>query len=357
MNQLSELEFFPIEVPQDFDVCWAGPNLVDLGGGFCLGSTDGKLLLTDEQGKLSDPIPVTDSQEAINGVARTGDWLGVSTREDVTFHPLLGEGYATAPYGAHGISTTADGYFIAPLGLNGIMAAPTPVDRDARLKAYSAEEAGLYVYRLTILGSQIGAQVIACAARSGGIVAGQFAAGQQTMGLKVATQPAFDVVDICPLEPGTSSRAVAALGRDGRMFFFHDVLDDKKPTVMKFQSVQGIAYRILASHGDIHLLTSKGLFVLGELASRFLRKELTGEVNTPVRMSLLEVIDANLVDNRWLVVVVPGMVAKYNLEKIHRQLLDHLDDAEIQEDHTADGMAQWEWRDVPTTTKPVTLAG
>ena len=52
----------------------------------CFGSADGKLLLTDEEGRLSDPLPATDSQEAINGLARTGDWLGVSTREDVTFH-------------------------------------------------------------------------------------------------------------------------------------------------------------------------------------------------------------------------------------------------------------------------------
>jgi hypothetical protein len=346
MNRLSELEFFPIKVPQDFDVCWAGPNLVDLGAGLCLGSTDGKLLLTDEQGRLSDPIPAIDSQEAINGIARAGDWLGVSTREDVTFHPLQGQGYATAPYGAHDIATTADGYFIAPLGRNGIMAVPTPVDREARLKAYSADEVDLYAYRLTILGSQIGAQVIACATRHGGIAAGEFAAEKQTMGLRIATHPGFDAVDICPLEPGTQSRAVAALGRDGTMFFFHDVLDNKKPIMMKFQRVHGVAYRILSAHGDIYLLTSKGLFVLGQLAARFLRKELTSEINTPVRTSPLEAVDANLVDSRWLVVVMPSMVAKYDLEMIHQQVLDHLNDAEIKEGHTMDGALEWEWRDV-----------
>jgi hypothetical protein len=355
MNRLSDLEqFFLIKFPHDFDVCWAGPN--PLQTGFCFGSTDGKLLFEDAEGGRSDPRTGTDSKEAINGVARTGTWLGVSTREDVTFHPLEGPpGYATAPYGAHGITATADGYFIAPLGRNGIMAAPTPVDHGAKLKAYSADQAGLYAYRLTILGSQIGAQVIACAARQGGIVAGEFAAGRQSMGLKIATQPGFDAIDICPLEPGTESRAVVALGRDGRISFFQDVLENKKPIMMKFQNVQGVAYRILSSHGDIYLLTSKGLFVLGELAGRFLRQELTSGINTPVRTSLLEAIDANLVDNRWLLVVMPGTVARYDLEVIHQQVLDHLGDAEIQESQMMDGSApEWERRDVPA--KQFTLA-
>src|SRR5947209_17690357 len=42
-----------IGLPEGFEVCWAGPN--PLGDGFCFGSTDGRLLFTDDEGR---PLPV-----------------------------------------------------------------------------------------------------------------------------------------------------------------------------------------------------------------------------------------------------------------------------------------------------------
>jgi hypothetical protein len=361
MSRLSDLESSIIRCPDDFDVCWAGPDLVDPGGGLCFGSTDGKLLFLDIEGQ---PIVVPGkgvtgsvSGEAINGVARVDTWIGVSTREEVNFWPLEGTpgGHTkgvVAPYGAHDITSSAQGYFVAPLGKNGIMVMQPPSDRSARVKAFSSDEAGLYAYRIAILPpSPAGTEVIACASRRGGVVVGEFAAGRQTLNLKRAALPGFDAVDICALDHQTGSTAIAALGRDGSLAFFQDRLVNNKPITLNFRSLQGVAYRIFSSRGDIHILTSKGLFVLGELAGRFLRKELTSEVNTPVRMSLLEAVDANLVDNRWLVVVMLDMVAKFDLEMIHQQVLDHLDDAEIQESHTMDGALEWKWQGVDTNQK------
>src|SRR5439155_19147937 len=84
-------EYMRIPLPGGFDVCWAGPNLVDPGPGLCFGSTDGKLLFADAEGRaLRESVKGSDSGEAINGVARVGTWVGVSTRQEVNFWPLEG---------------------------------------------------------------------------------------------------------------------------------------------------------------------------------------------------------------------------------------------------------------------------
>jgi hypothetical protein len=220
---------------------------------------------------------------------------------------------------------------------------------DAIVQAYGANEAGLYAYRIAILGSRIGAQVIGCASRTGGIAAGEFIAGEAKLIFKRAMFPGVDVVDICPLEPETESRAVAVLGRDGSLFLFPDVLN-KKSFTMKFETVQGVGYRILSSHGDIYVLTSKGLYVLGELAGRFVRKELFSGVTTPVRVSPMQAVDMNLAHDRWLLVVQSGSVARFDLEAVHKDVLDHLVDAEIQESQPTEEFS-WESGDIQTTSR------
>src|SRR5437660_7505961 len=82
--------FLGIGLPDGFDVCWAGPSPLS---GLCFGSTDGKILFTDEQGRtLPDLQPGRGSVsgEAINGVVGAGTWAVVSTRGDVNCWPLPG---------------------------------------------------------------------------------------------------------------------------------------------------------------------------------------------------------------------------------------------------------------------------
>jgi hypothetical protein len=69
------------------------------------------LLFTDKEGRPFPPISRgTESGEAINGVARAGSWIGISTRQEVNFWPLAGTPGHTklvvSPFGAHGITST-----------------------------------------------------------------------------------------------------------------------------------------------------------------------------------------------------------------------------------------------------------
>jgi hypothetical protein len=333
--------------PNEFDVCWAGAN--PLSAGLCFGSTDGKVMFANQQGLPTRIGEGSASGAAINGVARAGVWIGVSTRQEVNFYSAEEKQSGFVPFGAHEIR--AEGrYLIAPLGRNGIMV----MDPPHQAKALIEPKMGLYAYRLATTRSQSGTVILACAARSGGIFTGTFI-GPQTMTLKMATFPGFDAVDICPLDPGSDSRGFAALGKDGTLVLFRDVLANTTNSItMKFKSVQGVAYRMLCSYGDIHLLTSKGWYVLGELAGRFLRGELVKGVTTPVTVTPMEVVDANLVDYRWLLVVVPGAVVRIDLADVHRQVLAKIGDAEGQESPETNG-GNWQRKDVETTTRE--LAG
>src|SRR5438132_13390083 len=95
MNQVSEnglpslIPCVHIPFSGEFEVCWAGPH--PFHAGFCFGSTDGKIILTDEEGMpLAPPRKGSASGEAINGVAGVGTWRGGSTRPGQSFRPVLG---------------------------------------------------------------------------------------------------------------------------------------------------------------------------------------------------------------------------------------------------------------------------
>ena len=77
----------------------------------------------------------------------------------------------------------------------------------------------------------------------------------------------LDIIDTCSLE---NSLAVAALGKDGTILVFRDILKDRKPHLTKFKTIHGTAYRILHSRGHLFVLTSKGFYVLANLASSIL---------------------------------------------------------------------------------------
>src|SRR5947209_9424642 len=55
-------------------------------GVLSFGSEDGRVLLTDDDGKpLMGPTKISASGEAVNGVAWARAWLAVTTREETSF--------------------------------------------------------------------------------------------------------------------------------------------------------------------------------------------------------------------------------------------------------------------------------
>lgn len=350
-----------IPMPEAFDVCWAGPS--PLGGGLCFGSTDGMILFADEAGRpLSGLLPGEGSvaREAVNGVVRVGTWVVVSTRADMNFWPLPGteggedEGWA-APYGAHGVGSTVSGHVIAPLGRNGIMVVDPPYRPEKPPTALADTRELLYAYRVSGLRSHSGMEAIACAARTAGVAAGEFTGSQTTQKMRTAAFKGLDVIDVCPLGSEGDSLAMAALGRDGSLILFRNVLADEKPLTMKFKRVQGTAYRLLSHCGELYVLTSRGIYVLGKLAARFLADELHDGVVTQILTMPMDAVDANLA-GRWLLVVMPDEVRRFDADWIHGNVPADAESQEAEDYQSTVIRPDLLWTDINTASKPLRVA-
>jgi hypothetical protein len=177
-----------------------------------------------------------------------------------------------------------------------------------------------YFYSVINLRAGPGREILVCATRKDGVAALEFEGDKETYSLSTITFKGLDVVDVCALNPAADSLSVAALGRDGTLGLFRDVLVDKRPVTLKFGAVHGMAYRVLCCKGDIYVLTSKGIFVLGKLAERFLAGELSSGTITPVLPLPMDAVDACLAHDRWLLVVMADEVRKFDVELIHQSI-------------------------------------
>jgi len=353
--------FEGIASPEGFDLCWAGPS--PLTEGLCFGSVDGRLYFRNKAGSGEPSSSMSGSvslgKEAINGVARVGTWIGVSTRSDINFWPLPGTigGHAdgfSAPVGAHDIVATESGFFIAPMGDAGIMTASVTGEREPLITVHNDERNGSYVYKIACLRESSSAEVLACAIRTRGIAVGTFSDPQKLQRMTTATFHGLDVVDVCPLAAGT--RAAAALARDGSVILFEDVMSQSRPLTMKFKKVQGIAYRLLCYRGEIYVLTSKALYVLGKLAARFLNGEMRSGVVTHILNLQMEAVDLNIAEGGLLLVVMDHEVRIFNGDLIHGSVPKDDSDGSAEEYRSAVLDREWHWNDVEQTARPLAMA-
>jgi hypothetical protein len=302
----------------DFEVSWAGPGR--RAGEFCFGSEDGRILTTDEQ---LTPVPrpegsVVPSGEAINGVAFLNDSIAVSTRCEVALvsqQPVDGKVFRSVfPAGAHGVIVTPSGHCVAPLGRRGIMVITPSAGQDQPVALTKVSHKTVDFYKVTNVRCDRG-EVLACAARKDGVAAMPF----QSEGMGFVTSlsyPGLDVVDVCSLGQSLPSPAIAAISGDCTLILSRDALHDPRPTTIKFHEIRGTAYRVLNYDGNLLLLTSRAIYVLAGLSRRFLNKEPIHEKSTRVKAVVLEAVDANIADNRSLLVVMPDGVALFDLERL-----------------------------------------
>jgi hypothetical protein len=317
-----ELNVLPIHWP-DFDVSWAGPN--PNGSGFCFGSDEGSLRITDEVGRITSPrLEGSLDSEAINAVAGWKNYRMVTTRGEMDLWPLPDTAETpvhpfTIPHGAHDVIATAYGRFIAPIGQDGIMTVTLPPVDDKLLVAYHASQTvALDYYRLISLVSKPDEEVLACATRQRGVAATKmrFPPGRNT--LITHNFEGLDVVDISPIGGSEHPHAAVAVGRDGTLILFKDVFAEADPPMLRFDAIQGTAYRLLGCRGDLFLLTSDGVYVVAGLASRFMAGTSNGAKDTPILRLPMEAVDANLCGDRWLLVVRPNDVLRIDVGEIQK---------------------------------------
>ncbi len=343
---------------KDFEISWAGPD--PYGDGFCFGSESGQLVFTDSEGNLfpDQADKPLSSGEAINGVAFIQHWMAISTRHEVRVFTLSrheGERIRCAelPVGAHGIIASPSGHFLAPLGCTGILFCK-PKDGPEQTLTISSGPQEIYIYRLVVLHAANGDEVIACAARRSGVAAMEFKGAGEGHTLHVFGSEGLDVVDVCPLA-GDSPGGVVAIGKDGTILLFRNVLTDRNPIAVRYPSLQGTPYRLLSTRGYLFLLTSAGLYVIADLINRSLNGNGQDKA-TPVLFVPMEAVDAYLGGNQWVLIVMPDGVLRFDVELLQRNKPADLAQGELKELHPALMNHPWRRQELPRHVRPV-MAG
>jgi hypothetical protein len=342
----------------DFDVSWAGPSLrTDL---FSFGSEDGRILFADWQGNVQHkPVPVAPSQEAINGVAFLDLWMIVSTRNEVAMWTpprMPGDSSmgAVIPMGAHGVIAGHNGYYVAPLGRDGLLFCKPTEGQRQTVTVSSGVTADVNIYRLISLQASGGQEIVACAARKGGVAVMELKGEDQKHSLSTRTFDGLDLVDLCPLAKA-APEAAAALGRDGTLILFRNILQDQRPGTVRYETIRGKAYRILSARGYLFVLTSEGLYVIAGLVDRFLQDAVDSQV-TPVLSVPMEAVDAGLGSDQWVWIVMPDGVLRFDVEQFDRIAPENLALGELRRVIPAEINPAWRERRVEQISKSVLVA-
>jgi hypothetical protein len=310
---------------------------------------DGRIVFTDEAGlPLYEPRRWSFSGEAISGFARSGYSFAASSRGDITVytetsHPLTP---SVVPFGAHGITVAPSGCFVAPLGRIGVMILSAGALPGDFIGVLAPEREDTYFCRVVAQPGRNDRDLLACATRRGGIGVTEVRWGEDTYSMRTATFPGLDVVDVCTVGGEPDAPAIAAVGVDGKLILVRDALHDKNPLTVKFDTVQGTAYRLLSAGGDLFLLTSRGLYGLMGLGERLMHGSPAEQFITPIFVVPMEAVDANLVAGRWLLVTMPDEVQKFDVEQLAGGIPEGLGESELKEVSPTTLRPNWEISDV-----------
>jgi hypothetical protein len=184
-----------------------------------------------------------------------------------------------------------------------------------RVKVLEATGEALDFYRVVSLAASGHGEILACAARRSGLAAMPLVAGGPGALGKRLTPAGVDFVDVAPLAVDGHPFAVAALGRDCSIHLMRDLSSDAAVKSLGYGKIRERGYRILCARGHLLLLTNKALYVLVDLASRFLAGEAI-DGPTTTRVFPLEAVDASLACDGSLLVVMTDSVYRMGIDSI-----------------------------------------
>jgi hypothetical protein len=308
-----------IQIPGE-EITWAGewPST----GGFCIGTVDGRIFYSKDaagRGEV-EGRPLAVAEEAINGVAFGKDFVGVRTRSEVSLYRLLPSGddvesVTRASRGAHSILATPAGQFLAPIGGDGMLC--IDAGRVPQVGAWidHARQSEPYYYQLIYLADSGDHQVLACAARTDGLLRIPFdkeKAGDRITGFAASD---IDLIDVCSLSAPEWPFSVAGLGLDGSLILVENILEEPKALTLRFEEIRGTPYSLLSGEGHLFVLTSKELVILPGLASRFLHGE---RIDCPIHgyRTPIQAVDASIAYGEYLMIVLDEGVSILEISRL-----------------------------------------
>lgn len=210
----------------------------------------------------------------------------------------------------------------------------------------------VYFYKVTVLRDEQGNEVLACAARQMGVAAIPFGLRGVEHDLQTFGYKGWDVVDICALAP--NSLAAAAIGKDGTIRLFRNLLTDRATLSVRFPTITGVAYRLLSCRGHLLVLTSKAVYVFFGVAGKFIRDELM--MSEPVLMTSIQIeaVDANLYREKYLLVVKPdNQVVRIDIMALEAAAPKHPQSSPDQQFVGGEDYPNWDSSELLETTRSV----
>jgi hypothetical protein len=259
------------------DVSWVGE--CPWTSNLCFAGEDGRLLFLPEQGADdgSNALWVQPSTDTINSVAFAGEFIAVSSRNEVLVGkriPCNVPGLEFFPHsfigGAHGIEASHAGALLAPIGDLGLLIL-THDDHQANAQIAWHQDARLNFYRLIRLGNGTDGEVFAVASRRDGLAAVNFTDGTLSGPMIHHQFRGHDIVDVCSLNDPRYPLAAACVSRERAIFLMRDVLGTEAPVTLNYGGLDGTAYTLLSAQSHLLLLTDQELIAFPDLAARFLR--------------------------------------------------------------------------------------
>ncbi len=302
-----------LRIPNE-EITWAGE--CPWTGSYCFGADSGKVFFFSESGL---EYAETLAEDAVNGIAFFNDFIGVSTRSEVVLHRRAPGGafdlVFSGPGGAHGILATPSGQFLAPSGVQGLLCIDEIGSDQPRAWTDHACGAPLNYYSLRRLGQAAGKDILACAARTDGLLTIQFDKDHAQTPIIGLTAPDVDFIDVCSIGSVTSPFAVAALCRDRSLIFVRDILTEDRPQTVRFDGFQGTAYSISSAQGHLFILTSNHITVIPNLATRYLAGE---RLDQPIhyRQRSVQADDAFMIDERELAISTDDGIAVFEVKEL-----------------------------------------
>ncbi len=302
----------------DDEITWAGD--CPWTGGYCFGTESGNLLFYVDEGQV--PTPAFSgfvAEEAINGVAFFGPFMGVSTRSEINLFRLTAgrnfEPVGAGPGGAHGIVATPSGHFVAPMGTVGLFCVDLSQARGPRCWTDHAAGTRHNYYSLRYVSRAEDQEILVCAARNDGLLTIRLDDSENKNQIIGLTSPAVDFIDVCSLGVPESPYAIAALCHDRSLIFVRNILTEQNPKTVKFDQFRGAPYAILSARGHLFVLTSKEIVVLPELGSRFARGD---PLDRPInyRHRAAQAVDAFISRGRELMILTDDGVDVFDISKL-----------------------------------------
>ncbi len=302
----------------DEEITWAGE--CPWTGSLCFGTENGELLVGRQigEGDLKILPPIMVGKDAINDVAFWKDFVGISTPSEVVFarKSPSGDGIdpvvIRTPDGAHGILATPEGHFFAPMGTAGLLRMDVDKIPVGGVTIDKPDRAAPYFYRLIYLGKAAEQEILACAARTSGLLIIRSDADHMDV-VELVSQD-VDFVDVCSMDSLEWPHAVVGLSWDGTLIFIRD-LSQAQPQALRLEELHGTPSSILSADGHLFVLTSKRIVALPNLLTRYLQGDRLDH-SFRCRFTPIQAVDAYVAYGKHLLVVMDKEVRSFEIARL-----------------------------------------